>query len=232
MTSLEPILEQLDLGPMMNFIYMVGCPETREAAVVDPAWDVDAIEKAAHRIDLRLRHILITHAHPDHVNGIEELLESTNATVYISPRDLDYMREMAARYQIPVEFLDRRAGNIRTVLDDEEIFIGKVRVHVIHTPGHTPGSQCFLIGNNLLSGDTLFIGACGRVDLPGSDPEKLWWSLNRRLRALDDKIVLDPGHRYGGRRSTLGEQKRENPYMQFESKDDFLRAMGIPENQY
>ncbi len=230
-TSIEPIVEQLDLGPMMNFVYIIGCPVTLDAAVVDPAWDVDAIQMAVRGLGLHLRHILVTHAHPDHVNGIEELLEATDATVYVSPQDLDYMQVMAARYQIPVEFLRERAANIKTVRDEEDILIGRVSAHVIHTPGHTPGSQCFLIGKNLLSGDTLFVGACGRVDLPGSDPEKMWWSLNRRLRALEDDVVLYPGHSYGGRRSTLGLQKRDNPYMQFESKDDFLRAMGIPENR-
>ena len=137
------------------------------------------------------------------------------------------MREMAARYQVPIDFLDRRAQNFRAVADSEEIHIGEIPVRVLHTPGHTPGSQCFLAGKNLLTGDTLFIDACGRVDLPGSDPAKMWWSLNRRLRALDDDLVICPGHSYGGRSSTLGDQKRTNPYLQFESADQFVRAMGV-----
>ena len=105
--------------------------------------------------------------------------------------------------------------------------MGKLPVRCLHTPGHSPGSQCFLVGKNLLSGDTLFVDACGRVDLPGGDPEKLWWSLNRKLRALEDDIVVYPGHNYGGRAtSTLGEQKRGNPYMQYTSADQFLRDLG------
>ncbi|MGD0308671.1 MAG: MBL fold metallo-hydrolase [Acidobacteriota bacterium] len=227
MTAGGLILKQLELGPMMNFVYIVGCEQTRQAAAVDPAWDVKAILATARQLDLHLHHILLTHAHPDHINGLEELLDATDATVYVNAEELVYMREMAPRYQVPIGFLDRRAQNFRAVVDNEEIHIGAIPVRVLHTPGHTPGSQCFLAGKHLLAGDTLFIDACGRVDLPGSDPAKMWWSLNRRLRALDDDLVLYPGHSYGGRSSTLGDQKRTNPYMQFGSADQFVRAMGM-----
>jgi glyoxylase-like metal-dependent hydrolase (beta-lactamase superfamily II) len=227
MTAPDPILKQMELGPMMNFVYIVGCPETREAAAVDPAWDVPAILAATQELGMHLAHILVTHAHPDHVNGLEELLAATEATVYLNHSEMNYIREMAECYQIPIKFLDQRAANIRLVTDNEEIRVGKVAVQCLHTPGHTPGSQCFLVNRSLLSGDTLFVNACGRVDFPGGDPAKMWWSLNRRLRALDDDIILYPGHSYGDRSSsTLGEQKRSNPYMQFASEEQFLRAMG------
>ncbi|MBZ5494901.1 MAG: MBL fold metallo-hydrolase [Acidobacteriia bacterium] len=227
MTSAEIIIRQMALGPMMNFVYIIGCAETRIAAVVDPAWDVPGILRTARDLDLQLGHILVTHAHPDHVNGLEELLETTDARIYLNAEEISYMREMAARYQVPIEFIDRRAGNIQSVSDNDEIRIGKVPVRVLHTPGHTPGSQCFLVEKNLFSGDTLFIDACGRVDFPGGDPEKMWWSLNRRLRSLEDEIILYPGHSYGDQAtSTLGEQKRSNPYMQFAAVADFLHAMG------
>jgi glyoxylase-like metal-dependent hydrolase (beta-lactamase superfamily II) len=104
--------------------------------------------------------------------------------------------------------------------------VGRLPVQFLHTPGHTPGSQCFLVEKNLVSGDTLFINACGRVDLPGGDPEKMWWSLNRRLAALDDDTILYPGHNYAERRtSTLGDEKRNNPYLQYTSVSQFLRDM-------
>jgi hydroxyacylglutathione hydrolase len=123
--------------------------------------------------------------------------------------------------------MDTYAARIRAVSDEEVIRVGKLPVRCLHTPGHSPGSQCFLVGENLLSGDTLFVDACGRVDLPGGDAAKLWWSLNRKLRALEDDIVVYPGHNYGNRpTSTLGEQKRGNPYMQCASVDQFLRDLG------
>jgi glyoxylase-like metal-dependent hydrolase (beta-lactamase superfamily II) len=96
----------------------------------------------------------------------------------------------------------------------------------MHTPGHTPGSQCFLVDGRLISGDTLFIGSCGRTDLPGSDPSEMYRSLTQRLGALPDDTVLFPGHNYGGESSTLGAEKRQNPFMRFTSLGDFLRTMG------
>jgi glyoxylase-like metal-dependent hydrolase (beta-lactamase superfamily II) len=226
MNSPRLILKQAELGPMMNFIYLVGCAETREAAVIDPAWDVPAILRLAEESDLRISRILITHGHPDHINGLEELLEATDARVYMHPDEINYTKEIAARFRVPVDFMNRRSSNFQPVSDGEEITVGRLPVQFLHTPGHTPGSQCFLVEKNLVSGDTLFINACGRVDLPGGDPEKMWWSLNRRLAALDDDTILYPGHNYAERRtSTLGDEKRNNPYLQYTSVNQFLRDM-------
>jgi glyoxylase-like metal-dependent hydrolase (beta-lactamase superfamily II) len=105
--------------------------------------------------------------------------------------------------------------------------IGNLTLKFIHTPGHTPGSQCFLVENSLISGDTLFVGSCGRVDLPGSDPEQMYYSLNQKLRNLDESTVVYPGHAYSSdATSTIGREKRHNMYMRFETLDDFLDAMG------
>ena len=109
----------------------------------------------------------------------------------------------------------------------DKIDVGGVEVQLLHTPGHTPGSQCFLIDNRIVSGDTLFIGACGRVDLPGSNPEQMYYSLTQKLMALPDDTVLFPGHNYSDRpTSTIGTEKQSNPYFQFESLKQFLAAMG------
>jgi glyoxylase-like metal-dependent hydrolase (beta-lactamase superfamily II) len=104
--------------------------------------------------------------------------------------------------------------------------IGRLTVTFMHTPGHTPGSQCFLIDDRLVSGDTLFIGSCGRTDLPGSDPTEMYYSLTQRLGALPDATILLPGHNYGGSSSTIGDEKRGNPFMRFAALGDFLRVMG------
>jgi hydroxyacylglutathione hydrolase len=211
---------------MMNFIYLIGCAETREAAVIDPAWDVPAILRLAEESDLRISRILVTHGHPDHINGLEELLEATDARVYMHADEINYTKEIAARFRVPADFMNRRSSNFQPISDGEEVMVGRLPVQFLHTPGHTPGSQCFLVEKNLVSGDTLFINACGRVDLPGGDPEKMWWSLNRRLAALDDDTILYPGHNYAERRtSTLGDEKRNNPYLQYTSVSQFLRDM-------
>jgi len=222
------ILKQMELGPMMNFVYLIGCAETREAAVVDPAWAVSSILETARESDLQIRRIFLTHAHPDHMNGLEEMLEATDAKVYLNTDEVNYMKQVAEFFHVPIDFMHRRSSNFQTVVDGEEIRMGKLRVQFLHTPGHTPGSQCFLADRKLVAGDTLFIDGCGRVDLPGGDPKKMWSSLNQKLRALDDDTILYPGHNYADRpSSTLGEQKRTNPYLQYASLDQFLRGVGM-----
>jgi glyoxylase-like metal-dependent hydrolase (beta-lactamase superfamily II) len=109
----------------------------------------------------------------------------------------------------------------------DKINVGGIEIQLLHTPGHTPGSQCFLVDNRIVSGDTLFIGACGRVDLPGSNPEQMYYSLTQKLMALPDDTVLFPGHNYADRpTSTISEEKKTNPYLRFSSLKQFLAAMG------
>jgi hydroxyacylglutathione hydrolase len=227
MASERMVLKQAEVGPMMNFVYLIGCTETRDAGVVDPAWDAPAIMKLAQDLNLKIKYILLTHGHPDHVNALEALLQATDARVYIHSEEVEYMQEVARGFGMSTEFMKRRSGNFQTVSDGDKISVGKLSVEVLHTPGHSPGSQCFLVEGCLFSGDTLFVDACGRVDMPGGDPEKMWWSLNQRLRSLEDSIIVYPGHDYGGSpTSTIGEQKKTNAYMSFSSVQQFLRAMG------
>jgi hydroxyacylglutathione hydrolase len=226
MESRRIVVKQAAIGPMMNYVYFIGCTESREAAVVDPAWDANEILKIAGDLDLKIKHILVTHGHPDHINALEPLLEATDARIYIHVDEVDYMQEVARSFGMSTEFVTRRANNIQRVSDGEKIAVGKLSIRCLHTPGHSPGSQCFLVENCLFSGDTLFVDACGRVDMPGGDSKKMWWSLNHILQELDDSTIVYPGHDYGGSpTSTIGEQKQTNPYMRYDSVQQFMRDM-------
>jgi hydroxyacylglutathione hydrolase len=208
-------LKQVELGPMANYVYFVGDPQTREVAVVDPAWEVDRIVEMARENDLTITKILITHSHFDHINGVEALLNRTKAKVYINKTEAEFMKAVWP--------------DLVKVDGGDTTRVGHVDITFLHTPGHTPGSQCFLVQNHLISGDTLFIGACGRCDLPGSNPEDMYHSLTQRLAKLDDRTIVFPGHNYAAKPySTIGDEKRFNPYLQFQSLQDFLRrGMGI-----
>jgi glyoxylase-like metal-dependent hydrolase (beta-lactamase superfamily II) len=214
-------LRQMELGPMQNFVYLIGDPETRECVVVDPAWDIGAIVDTVERDGMRLSGVLVTHTHQDHVGGhlfgfdipgVEELLNRLPAKVYVHTAEREFLRGFGS--------------DLVKVEGGDTVAVGRVTVSFIHTPGHTPGSQCFLVDGRLVSGDTLFIRSCGRTDLPGSDPQEMYTSLTRRLGALPDATVVFPGHNYGGASTTIGEEKRQNPMMRFASMTEFLRAMG------
>ncbi len=220
--------KQVLAGPMENFVYLIGDPSTREAAVVDAAWDVGALLDLAHEDGYRVTHALVTHTHPDHVGGqfsgmdiegIAALLERQPVKVVIHKDEAEFLKRFTG---VSDSDLVKASGG-------DEVRVGEIDVKLVHTPGHTPGSQCFLVDGRLVSGDTLFIGSCGRVDLPGSDPEAMYRSLNETLRRMDDDVVLYPGHNYADRHfSTMGEQKRDNHFLRFDNVSDFLRIMGSP----
>ena len=213
-------LKQMELGPMQNFVYLVGDREAGECVVVDPAWEIDTIVRTAEADGMRITGALVTHTHPDHVGGhlfgmditgAEDLLERVPARVYVHKAEREFLRGFGS--------------DLTKVEAGTELAVGRLTITFIHTPGHTPGSQCFLIDGRLISGDTLFINACGRTDLPGGDPTEMHRSLTQRLAKLPDDTVLLPGHNYGGAESTIGDEKRQNPFMRF-GLGDFLRAMG------
>jgi len=201
-------VKQIQVGPMANFVYLVGDIKNHETFVVDPGWEVEKIIQAAKKDGFKIIGALMTHTHFDHADGLKELLRKTDGTAYIHEKEADFLTDEKLK--------------LKKTKDGDKIQIGEVEIQVIHTPGHTPGSQCFLVDGNLFSGDTLFIQACGRCDLPASNPEDMFYSL-KRLSGLDDSTVVYPGHDYADEtQSTIGKEKRNNPYMQIQNLDDFL----------
>ena len=215
--------QQLEMGPMQNFVYLIGSTETRKVAVVDAAWEIDRILRIAAADDMEITHAFVTHTHPDHVGGrfagveiegVTELLSKCKAKIVVHKAEAEFLKGLS-----PSDIIKGESG--------DKIDVGGVEIQLLHTPGHTPGSQCFLIDNRIVSGDTLFIGACGRVDLPGSNPEQMYYSLTQKLMALPDDMILFPGHNYSATpTSTMGEQKKTNPYLRFTSLKQFLASMG------
>lgn len=203
------IFEQIPVGNMQNFSYLIGDEKSKEGAVVDPAWEVDKIINTASKYDLGIKFILITHSHYDHIDGVKSLVSATDATVYVHKEDAG-------------ELKNRGVDKIKTINENDEINIGKIKIKVMHTPGHSPGSVCYLLDNKIITGDMLFVEAVGRVDLPGGDIEKMFNSL-QELKKLDKNIEVYPGHDYGSvPHSTIAHEKENNPYMRA-SKEEFFR---------
>ena len=223
MTSLY--LKQLPLGPMQNFVYLIGDPATREAAVIDPAWNVPAILRQAKEDGYRLTHVVLSHGHYDHINGVEEIVEKTDATVCAQAVELEqFIPEGAGGLVIPRSSLKKTAMG-------KALRVGGLDITLIHTPGHTPGSQCILFKDPsggpelLITGDTLFVGTCGRCDLPYSSPGDLFRSL-AQLKKLGEDTVFYPGHDYGAiPTNTLKNEKRTNPFLLSDSLDQFLQMV-------
>jgi hydroxyacylglutathione hydrolase len=215
--------KQIEIGPMQNYVYLIGSTESRKAAVVDAAWDIDEILRIAAQDEMEITHALVTHTHPDHVGGgfagmeiagVTELLEKCKAKVVVHKAEAEFIKGLSS------------SDIVKTDTGDK-VDVGGLEIQLMHTPGHTPGSQCFLVDNRVVSGDTLFIDACGRVDFPGGSPEQMYYSLTQKLMALPDDMILFPGHNYAPlKHATMGEQKKTNPYLQFSSLKHFLAAMG------
>lgn len=210
---------------MQNFVYLVGDADTRECVVVDPAWAVDDLLDLALADDMKVVGALATHYHPDHIGG-----DVFGIHVEGLPR-------LMARNPVPVHVHRLEAEGVRKVtgLDDSDLVkhdsgdrvrVGDIEVELLHTPGHTPGSMCFRLKNALVAGDTLFLQGCGRVDLPGGDPDEMYRSLTERLASLPGETVLYPGHAYGGAHADLATVRRTNPYLRVPDLQTWRRLMG------
>ncbi len=229
--SRDLYFQQVQVGEMANFAYLIGSRAAGEAVLVDPAWSVDALLDTAERDGMRVSGALVTHYHQDHVGGeifgmtiegLDRLLSRAPVPIHVNELEADGLRKITG---VSENDLVRRAAG-------DTLELGGVTVRFLHTPGHTPGSQCFLVeeaghAGQLVSGDTLFLNSCGRVDLPGSNVEDMYRSLHEVLKVLPDDTALYPGHLYAPEpHSTMGEQKRTNPYLRVASLEQFLIFMG------
>ena len=216
----DPVARQ-----MLNFVYLVGDRETGEAVAVDPAYAPGEVLDILAADGMRLTGVLATHYHPDHVGGdmmgfsivgIGRLLELADVPVHVHR---DEARFVSAVTGVTDALVGHDSGDTVTV--------GSVPIELVHTPGHTPGSQCFLVGGKLVAGDTLFLEGCGRTDLPGGDPEQMYFSLTQRLAKVPDDVVLYPGHLYAPEPSaTMGETRASNYVFQPKSLEDWMRYFG------
>lgn len=199
-------LEQFEIGPYQNFTYLVAESEGGEGAVIDPSYGIEPVLRAIDRTHVKVRLILNTHSHPDHVAGNEAVRAQTGAKV-------------VAHRSAPL-------GQAISVSDGDAVEAGRLKVHVAHTPGHTPDSVLFLFEGHVATGDTLFVGECGRTDLPGGDPGQMYDSLFGRVVRLDDALVVLPGHNYGSTpTSTIGREKRENYVLKPRTREEFVRFL-------
>lgn len=200
------IVEQIPVGSMANFTYVIADEKSKIAAVIDPSWDLEKILDFLKKNDLKLQYIINTHTHFDHVLGNEQLATLTGAEIVMHKNST----------------LEKN----RTVDDGDTIKVGNITLQVIYTPGHSKDSICLLTENKIFTGDTLFVGNCGRVDLPGGSASELYDSLFNKLAKLDDNIVMYPGHDYGNKPvSTIGDEKKVNFVLQPRTKEEFLHLM-------
>tara|TARA_B100001778_G_scaffold326163_1_gene322477 strand:- start:357 stop:1031 length:675 start_codon:yes stop_codon:yes gene_type:complete len=217
-------IEQILIGPMENFIYLLGSKKTREVALIDPAWDVEGLLNHIQARDLKLSCVLVTHCHPDHVGGsmgghsiegLAEVLEKEPVKTFVNKHEVDGLKKVTGLSKIDMNIVD----------SGDHFKIGDNDIEFIHTPGHTPGSQCFKVNNSLISGDTLFVQGCGRVDLPGANSEDMFHSL-RKLSKLPDETIIYPGHNYGPKEyATLQEVKKINSYLRIEELELWNQIM-------
>lgn len=217
-------LTQRLVGPMENFQYLLTDEGSKDFWMVDPAWEAETLLREEEKNGGRLRGILITHAHFDHTNAIEALLKASDVPVYLQKREAEFMDKGAPKELFP----DLPRTSLKLVGPGDSLSLGSASLTFVHTPGHTPGSQCFLLEGQLVSGDTLFLTTCGRVDLPGGNPREMFETLNGPLSRLAASTIVFPGHNYGGEkgRADLSIVRKNNRFFHASSLEDFMEMAG------
>tara|TARA_R110002049_G_scaffold13509_2_gene58514 strand:- start:150997 stop:151698 length:702 start_codon:yes stop_codon:yes gene_type:complete len=199
----------MELGPMENFVYLITDTRTKHTAVIDPAWDTASIIQLAETKDLVITDVLLTHSHHDHINGVEEILNYSDPQLHLLKDEAD--------------FWNTSLGSATLHYGGDKLHVGETEISVLHTPGHTPGSACYLLDNDIITGDTLFVFGCGRCDLQGGDPEQMFSTLKKMKSELNSETVIHPGHNYADKAtSSVSEQINGNPFLHFHDCNDFV----------
>lgn len=201
-------IEQISVGKMANFSYLITDDgEEKETAVIDPSWDLEKILEIIKKNGYRVKYIINTHSHFDHVLGNDQIVAITKCKV--------------------IQHQNSKEKHDISVNDGDELKIGKTLLKVLFTPGHSKDSICLIVDSKIIiTGDTLFVGNCGRIDLPGSDPEEMYNSLFEKILNLDDNLVVYPGHNYGYKPiSSIGEEKKNNYVLVPRTKEHFIKFM-------
>jgi len=206
-------VKQLIVGSMEVCCYLAGCEKTRKCAVIDPGGDEKRILAAAKEAGMTIEYIIATHGHPDHVCGNRLIKEATGAAIIMHEADaVFFARPEVTRFFSMLGLEPSPPADIQ-VLGGDIISIGAEKLQVLHTPGHTPGGICLYNAPHLFTGDTLFAGGLGRTDFPGGSSQQLLDSIASQLLTLPDETIVWPGHGYGGHQSTIGAERRSNPYL-------------------
>jgi hydroxyacylglutathione hydrolase len=212
-------------GQMQNFVYLIGDTESRECVVVDPAWAVDDLVDIVEDDGMTLTGALATHYHPDHIGGAMYGVEVEGISRLIARNPLKlHCHKLEAQGIRKVTGLDE--SDLVKHESGDKVKVGDIEIELLHTPGHTPGSLCFRLKDAVVAGDTLFLQGCGRVDLPGGDPDEMYRTLTQRLNTLPGSCVLYPGHAYGGENAPMDEVRRTNQYLRIPDVETWRRVMG------
>lgn len=212
-------------GQMENCVYLIGDKEKGECVVVDPAWDIAGILTVAKQDNMRVTGALVTHYHPDHIGGsiFGVHIEGLSTLMALNPCKV-HAHQLEALGVAKVSGISQ--NDIVAHTSGDKVKVGDVEIELLHTPGHTPGSQCFKVKNSLFSGDTLFLTGCGRVDLPGSSSEEMFKTLTQRLNSLPDDTILYPGHFYGGNHAPMSDVRKHNKYLKIKDLNEWYKIRG------
>lgn len=193
--------------------YVLGCEETKKGVIIDPGGDEESILALCRKEALTIEYIIATHGHPDHVCGNRKIKEATGARIVMHADDELFFNKPEVQHYFSMLGLEHSPPADILVKDGDVITFGNESLRVIHTPGHTPGGICLYSGTDLFTGDTLFVGGVGRTDFPGGDMGLFMKAIRTKLLVLPDDTVVWPGHGYGGSKSTIGAEKRSNPFI-------------------